>query len=455
MNFHQNFHQKSFVPAALVPAAFALAALVLPGCALFTEKEPPAPPEAPISDETLSFDAKTLVSTDFANFVPAKPPKQAEAELNALYEETGKIILEKNLIESRIALALAENEKAHVSWQFDKMQLDADRADRAAKLTEELAGIEEERVELERRFALETARGNAAIREKQQRLTALELESRELQNEIADESLRAAAKVAAADSRDRLAKVAPAAVKSKYLKDPFVDGTLYISDRRIALNGAIDEELAKSVCEQIYFFNNQNAEYPIFLVIDNSPGGSVSAGYQIQQAMKSSKAPVYVVVKSFAASMAAVITTTSERSFCFENTQILHHQISTGVQGNLTVLREGVAEGEKWYRRFMSPVADKMGITLEEFTRQMYAHNSDGDWVEIGPRAVELKWVDNIVTRVEESGVIALSEKKNPQNGAPAEQTDAQGRRYVELPPLSNPFDFWAIYDKNNYYRAR
>lgn len=455
MNFHQNLHQKSSVPAVLVPAALALAAFVLPGCALFTEKEPPAPPEAPISDETLSFDVKTLVSTDFAKFVPAQTPKQAEAELNSLYEETGKIILEKNLIESRIALALAENEKAHISWQFDKMQLDADRADRSAKLAEEIAGIEEERLELERRLALETARGNAAIREKQQRLNALELESREFQSETADESMRAAAKVAAADGRDQLAKVAPAAVNSKYLKDPFVDGTLYISDRRVSLNGAIDEELAKSVCEQIYFFSNQNADYPIFLVIDNSPGGSASAGYQIQQAMKSSKAPVYVVVKSFAASMAAVITTTAARSFCFENTQILHHQISTGIQGNLTVLREGVAEGEKWYRRFMAPVADKMGITLEEFTRQMYAHNSDGDWVEVGPRAAELKWVDSVVTRIEETGVIALSEKKSEKKPAPAEQIDTQGRRYVELPPLSNPFDFWAIYDKNNYYRTR
>lgn len=448
-----NFFKKTFTPAAL-----AVAAATISGCALFSSNDEPKPaplPEAPVSQETLSFDAKTLVSTDFSTFVPAKTPPQTEAELNTLYEETGKILLEKNLVESRVALTLAENDKAHVSWQFEKMRLDADRADREAGLTEELAGIEEERVELERRLALEVARSNAALHEKQLRLSALELETKELQAEIADETLRAATTISLSESREQLSKVAPAATKSKYLKDPFVDGTLYISDRRITLNGLIDEACAKRICDEIYFYSNRNPDYPIFLVIENSPGGSVSAGYQIQRAMKSSRAPVYVVVKSFAASMAAVIATTSQRSFCFENSQILHHQISTGVSGNLTVLKEGVAEGEEWYERVVKPVADKMGISLAEFTKQMYAHNSDGDWVEVGAHAVELKWVDSLVTRVEEAGVIALSENKPQAAAAPAEQIDAQGHRYVELPVLSNPFDFWAIYDKNNYYRAR
>ena len=50
----------------------------------------------------------------------------------------------------------------------------------------------------------------------------------------------------------------------------------------------------------------------IFIVIDTSPRGSVMAGYRILKAMESSDAPVHVVVKSFAASMAAAITTLGE-----------------------------------------------------------------------------------------------------------------------------------------------
>ena len=72
---------------------------------------------------------------------------------------------------------------------------------------------------------------------------------------------------------------------------------LYISDRRIAFNGAVTEQLADYVCTRIAFYNNQSSEFPIFIVVDNSPGGSVAAGYQIQKAMAASKAPVHVVVK--------------------------------------------------------------------------------------------------------------------------------------------------------------
>ncbi|MBQ8445377.1 MAG: peptidase S14, partial [Opitutales bacterium] len=94
------------------------------------------------------------------------------------------------------------------------------------------------------------------------------------------------------------------------------------------------------------------------------------------------------------------------------------------------------------------------------FTKQMYENNSDGDWMEAGHRAVELKWIDHVVDRIEETGIISVAEKtaKPPRPQMPVgltEETDAQGRRYVELPVLENPLDFWAIYDKNNYYRTR
>ena len=60
------------------------------------------------------------------------------------------------------------------------------------------------------------------------------------------------------------------------------------------------------VCSRIAFYNAIDSEAPIFIVIDRSPGGSVMSGYMMLQAMETSKAPVYVVVKGYAASMAAI-----------------------------------------------------------------------------------------------------------------------------------------------------
>ena len=217
-----------------------------------------------------------------------------------------------------------------------------------------------------------------------------------------------------------------------YLKDPLTPaGELVLSDRRIPLNGVITADTADEVSARIDYFNNKNKEWPIFIVIDDSPGGSVMAGYKILKSMQSSNAPVYVLVKSFAASMAAAITTLAERSFAYPNAIILHHQISNGMMGNLTVQREGVKTLEQWWQRLAAPIAAKMGVSTDDFVKQMYAHTATGDWKEFADDAVKLKWVDTVVGRCHETACI-----KHPDS----ETASAQSRTPTRsLPRRTNP----------------
>ncbi|HNW45351.1 MAG TPA: ATP-dependent Clp protease proteolytic subunit [Elusimicrobiales bacterium] len=238
-----------------------------------------------------------------------------------------------------------------------------------------------------------------------------------------------------------------------YIDKPFSDGRLVVSDRRIALNGPIYSGSADHVTDRIHYFNNISSA-PIFIMIDSSPGGSVMAGYRILKAMQASRAPVYVAVKSFAASMAAVITTLAEKSYVYPNAIILHHQMSTMNWGNMTQLKEQLEMAREWERRLMLPVAKKMGIPMEEFRKKMYEKNSDGDWEEFGDKAVENKWATSLVERIEETGLV-----KNPDYEAPAankraldEREDDKGQRYTALPRLQ-PFDFYFIYNPDKYYR--
>jgi ATP-dependent protease ClpP protease subunit len=249
----------------------------------------------------------------------------------------------------------------------------------------------------------------------------------------------------------------------QYTTEPFKDGLLTISDRRIPLNGPIMMDTADYIAERIDYFNNQSREFPIFIVIDRSPGGSVMAGYKILKAMEGSAAPVYVVVKSFAASMAAGITTLSKRSFAYPNAIMLHHQILSGSFGNLTEQKENLKELEEWWKRLAAPVAAKMGVSLDEFIKRMYQNRSTGDWQEFGDGARKLKWVDEIVETVREE-----SYNKNPDAssgpGTPTppfrgdslstltERADSVGRRYVLLPRL-DPVDCYYLYNPDNYYR--
>ena len=399
----------------------------------------------------------------------ARPADEPSPELKALQKESERLRVETARIQAELALAEAKRAEALAPLNAEAAKLGAEKALRAARLAAEAAAAEEERAKLERAAALDAARAAARLSERNNRIRELETEAKQLQLESANAISRIQVDITRHQKEEEARKFA-AKASPRYLKEPLVDGTLVISDRRIPFNGPVTDQLAEFVCDRIAFYNNQSSEFPIFIVIDNSPGGSIASGYQIQKAMASSKAPVYVVVKGFAASMAAVIATTAERSYCYPNTIVLHHQASSGFnRSNLTVLKEQLAFTQLWYERLATPVAKKMGVSLEEFVRQMYQNDSNGDWQAFGDRAKELRWIDTVVERIEETSVLAILPEPQPpapaQPAAPArparsqfglvERVDAQGRAYYELPTLQNPLDAYWIYDPRGVYRAR
>jgi ATP-dependent Clp protease protease subunit len=160
-----------------------------------------------------------------------------------------------------------------------------------------------------------------------------------------------------------------------------------------------------------------------------------------------------VVVKSFAASLAAVIASLAPHSYAYPNAILLHHQLSGGNSGNLTEQREQVKRAEEWSRRLLGPLCKKLNTTQEKFVRDMYRHDSTGDWSEFADRAAELGWVQHVVREVRERGITQLSEAPGNAASKPrAERRDAQGRSYVDLPRLQ-PFDLWFLHDPDDYYR--
>lgn len=251
-----------------------------------------------------------------------------------------------------------------------------------------------------------------------------------------------------------------------YLANPLKERKLVMSDRRIPMNGVITMNTADAVVSAINYYNNRDREMPIFIVIDDSPGGSVMAGYKILKAMQGSEAPVYVVLKSFAASMAACITTLAEKSFAYPNAVIMHHQIASFSGGNLTQQQEWVREMEEWWRRLAGPVADKMGISREEFIKRMYARSSTGDWNEFADQAQKLKWIDTIVDEIEETGTLRHPDEQPLASTTPKreggaithssadllESLDEKGRPAIRLPRL-NPLDCYWLYNPDGYYK--
>ena len=240
-----------------------------------------------------------------------------------------------------------------------------------------------------------------------------------------------------------------------YSKEPFINGKLTISDRKIALDGPIVFGTANYIVERINYFNNKSEEYPIFLVIGYCRGGSVMEGVRILKAMENSIAPVYVVVKSFAASMAAVISTLAENSYAYPDAIILHHQVWGYSRGNKTEQLENLKVLEEWSNRVLSPIADKMGITLTELVERMYENSASGDWMEFADSAVKYSWINNIVEDIRDNSVVQQPDIEiiNPgETILASNNVDQKGNQFSAL-PKPRPFDVYHLYNPDDYYR--
>jgi len=435
---------------------------------------------------------------------PDTPPSPEKTETERLQEQTAlitarialmqeqqkeqlaQIELQKERIAAESALRDAQNQQQLAAIKAELDRLTTEASLREAKLNDQLAQMNSRLKELqlaqqvteaERHNASETILAEAdKIRNEnavlEAKVNTLALQAQEASALIATQSAALTGDIALRKTKDDASNVVLADID--YAQDPFQNGILTVSDRRIALNDVIMEGTADWVVRRIDYFNNQSTTQPIFIVIDSCPGGSVMEGYRIVNAVQQSKAPIYVVVKSYAASMAAVITTLADRSFALPNAIILHHQMSTGTGGNLTEIKEQYENALEWSRRLHEPVCQKLGITYDQFVKDMYAHNSAGDWEEFADGAQKLKWVNEIVTEIRENGVRARPTDAAPvpwywfflssanryeptaaqdiSNAANVIKRDEKGLPYIQLPPL-RPFDHYFLYNPNHFYR--
>lgn len=402
--------------------------------------------------------------------LPAVPPLVDDG-LDRVRDEIDRMTLEKEQLHATIDLdqARLDRELAEIRANTERLQAQAaelraqqELADLKTKLSldAELASMKRELEKVTLESSIAKAKGEAES-----------AEIRSMENEMKRETTKLAASM---ELQQKQAEARTYAMTDPAcLVEPLKGRRLVISDRRVALNGPITMDTADQIIARISYYNNKDRTLPIFLVIDDSPGGSVMAGYKILKTMQGSEAPVYVVVKSFAASMAACITTLAKKSFAYPNAVILHHQISAFSGGNLTQQQEWVREMEEWWKRLADPVAAKMGITRDEFIKRMYAHASTGDWNEFADKAKELKWVDEIVEEIDETAMVrdpeAQSTKSKLLADVPAandsamslssrpsmkEEVDEKGRPCMTLPRL-NPMDCYWIYNPDGYFRSR
>lgn len=109
-----------------------------------------------------------------------------------------------------------------------------------------------------------------------------------------------------------------------------------LKDRVIMLTGQVESRMAVLIQAQLLFLDSESNE-PITMYI-NSPGGSITDGMAILDAMNKVKSPVHTVCMGMAASMGAFLLSQGEpgHRYCTSNSEVMIHQPLGGYQGQAT-----------------------------------------------------------------------------------------------------------------------
>ena len=145
-----------------------------------------------------------------------------------------------------------------------------------------------------------------------------------------------------------------------------------LDSRRLFISDAIDSELASNVIRKLWYLELNDPGKPILLVI-NSPGGSIDAGFAIWDQFKLVTSPVTTLVTGLAASMGSVLALVAEpkKRFATPQSRFMIHQprLSGYIQGQATDLDIQAREILKTHELLIDLYQEATGKDRESISR--------------------------------------------------------------------------------------
>ena len=171
-----------------------------------------------------------------------------------------------------------------------------------------------------------------------------------------------------------------------------------LTDRIIFLTGQVDDHKADLLVAQLFFLESENAQKDIYFYI-NSPGGSVSAGLAIYDAMQYITCDLATICIGLAASMGSLLLTagTKGKRMALPNAKVMIHQPLGGVQGQASDIEIHAKEILKTKQKINEIIAYHTGQPLEKVI-----HDTDRDFYLNAAQAVEYGIVDEVLAKPKE-----------------------------------------------------
>lgn len=170
-----------------------------------------------------------------------------------------------------------------------------------------------------------------------------------------------------------------------------------LKDRIIFLGSGIDDEVANVAIAQLLFLEKDDPDKDIDLYI-NSPGGVVSAGLAIYDAMQLVKPDVATICVGMAASIAAILLGAGAKGkrFALPYSKVLLHQPVGGFQGQASDFGIHAEEILKIKETLNKILAEETGQPMEKV-----AKDADRDFFMTAEEAKAYGIVDSVLAQRE------------------------------------------------------
>ncbi|MBI3638259.1 ATP-dependent Clp endopeptidase proteolytic subunit ClpP [Candidatus Wolfebacteria bacterium] len=181
--------------------------------------------------------------------------------------------------------------------------------------------------------------------------------------------------------------------KSQYGERAYDIYSRLLKDRIIFLGGPINDMVANAVIAQLLFLEYEDPKKEIKMYI-NSPGGVVTAGLAVYDAMQYVKPDVSTICVGMAASMGAVLLTAGKKGkrFILPNSEVLLHQVMGAGEGQAVEIEIAAKHIVKIKDRLNQILAKHTGQSLSKIEK-----DTDRDfWLTAG-EAKEYGLVDEII----------------------------------------------------------
>lgn len=171
--------------------------------------------------------------------------------------------------------------------------------------------------------------------------------------------------------------------------------SLLLKERIVFLGTPIDDQIANLIIAQLLYLDREDPEKDISLYI-HSPGGIISAGLAIYDAMQLIRPEVSTICVGMAASMATVLLCAGAKGkrYALPNSTIHIHQARGGVTGQATDIEIAAREILRNQEIIRDILANHTGQPKDKIS-----HDSDRDFYMNAEQAKEYGIIDEVLRK--------------------------------------------------------